>query len=257
MFCGGRPLSGEHGLSAWFRTLGGIDGQGRVVVARDDEIRNEKEAPLFSQKFRVACVPCNTGWMHDLEEAVKHDVSQMLRGNPTLLVGRTQRMLATWLVKTCCVLEYADLEPGGNIPRAHYDQLYERRTKPPDGCQVWLARAKVPIVNGEPHISGWGCGRIKISDPDLPGGPQEWWFGTLRVGSLILQALGTPGGNPRLDRPHLRDRITQIWPVQRQMVNFPPGAQVTFEEMLPAAMGPKLALRYPDSGRVVAGGSGT
>ncbi len=118
VFCGGRPLSGEHGLSAWFRTFAHLDGEGRVVVARDDQVVHEKKAPLFSQKFRVACVPCNTGWMHDLEEAVKHDVSNIIWGHPTLLVGRTQRLLATWLVKTCCVLEYADLARVSGISRS-------------------------------------------------------------------------------------------------------------------------------------------
>ena len=216
-------------------------------MARDDQVVHEKKAPLFSQKFRVACVPCNTGWMHDLEEAVKHDVSNMVWGHPTLLVGRTQRLLATWLVKTCCVLEYADLEPGGNIRRAHYEQLYELRTKPPDGCQVWLGYARVPTVKGEPHISGWGCSRIQIPATEL-GDAEQWWFGTLRVGPLVLQALGAPAGNPSLDRPHLRSRITQIWPVQRQMVRFPQGPRVTFEEMLPAAMGPKLTLLFPEPG---------
>jgi hypothetical protein len=224
-------------LPGWFRTLAGFDFPARVVVSRDDEVVHEKDAPAFSQKFRVPCEPCNTGWMHDLEEAVKTDVSEMVWGRPRLLTSRTQRFLATWLVKTACVLQYVDIEPGENVPRAHYAQLYERRAYPPDWCQVWLGRTKVPPVKEKPHISEWRCERLNVELSAPRGGKQEWWFGTLRVGVLMLQVRGCITSDKPLVRPYLGSRVVQIWPVTQHVVRFPPSGTVTFQEMLPAELG--------------------
>ncbi len=237
VFCGGRPLSGEHGLPEWLRTLAGFDFPARVVVSRDDQVVHEKDAPAFSQKFRVPCVPCNTGWMHDLEEAVKADVSEMVWGRSRVLTSRTQRFLATWLVKTCCVLQYVDIEPGENIPRAHYEQLYERRTHPPDWCQVWLGRAQMPSAADRPHISEHRCERINIETGTAQERQQEWWFGTLRVGVLMLQVRGCATSDKTLVRPYLGNRVVQIWPVMQHAVRFPSSGTVTFQDMLPAALG--------------------
>ena len=50
--------------------------------------------------------------MHDLEEAVLPSVAEMVRGRPVMLLTAAQRLVATWFVKTCCVCEYIDVEPG-------------------------------------------------------------------------------------------------------------------------------------------------
>jgi hypothetical protein len=241
IFCGSRPLSGEHGLSSWFRTLARLDYPGRIESIRDGVV-HEKQAPTFSQKFRVVCEPCNTNWMHDLEEGVKTELSEMVWGRKTLLLSRTHRLLATWLVKTCCVLEYSSLIPGENIPRAHYQQLYERKVRPPDWCQVWLAGANVPASQEEAQLAEWCCERIAIPANDITGDAQHWWFGTLRVGAVLLQVHGSRAGQPKLDRSHLANRIVQLWPITRHVISFPAGPAVTVQEMRPAAMGIHLRL---------------
>ena len=41
-------------------------------------LTQERYKPSFSEKLRVACLTCNTGWMHDLEEAVLPSVAEMV-----------------------------------------------------------------------------------------------------------------------------------------------------------------------------------
>ena len=243
IFCGCRPLSGEHGLSNWFRTLAHLDFPGRIESVRDGVI-HEKQAPTFSQKFRVVCEPCNTRWMHDLEERVKTPLSEMVWGRTRILPSATHRLLATWLVKTCCVMEYSHPVHGENIPQDHYQQLYELKVRPPDWCQVWLATAKItPANQDEACIAEWKCERIPIPSNQITGPDQHWWFGTLRVGAVLLQVFGSQlDSQPKLDRPHLKGRISQLWPITRHLVTFPAGPPVTVEEILPSAMGTSLHL---------------
>jgi hypothetical protein len=242
IFCGGRPLTGEHALPRWLRTLAGLDyPDGRIELKRDDQVTHERIAPAFSHKLRVACEACNTGWMHDLEEAVKTDLAAMVHGKPTILTSQTARYIATWLVKTFCVFEYADLVTGENIPREHYDQIFERKTRPPDWCQAWIASASVPRTDQGPHLVEKCCERINVRANAVTGEEQYWWFGTIRIGAVMLQVVGSRGDRPvHLDRKYLGDRVVQLWPQERLLVRFPPGRPVSFDEMRPSAMGPML-----------------
>jgi len=245
IFCGGRPLTAEHGLPEWLRTFAGLDyPDGRIELKRDDEVTHQKSAPAFSQKFRVVCEDCNTGWMHHLEEAVKTDLAAMVHGKPTTLTSQTARYLTTWLVKIFCVLEYADLVTGENIPREHYDQLFERKVRPPDWCQAWIASAPVPRTHEETHVVEKCCERINVHANAVTGGEQYWWFGTIRIGAAMLQVVGSRGDHPlHLNRKYLGNRVAQLWPKERLLVSFPPGRPVSFDEMRPREMGPMTAER--------------
>jgi hypothetical protein len=220
IFCGGRPLTGEHVLPQWLRTFAGLDyPDGRIELKRDDEVTHEKSAPAFSQKLRVACKSCNTGWMHDLEEEVKTDLAKMVQGGQTLLTSQTARYIATWLVKTFCVFEYADLVTGENIPREHYDQLFERKTSPPDWCQAWIASTSVRPADREIHLVEKCCERINVRANAVTGEEQYWWFGTIRIGAVMLQVVGSRGDHPvHLDRKYLADQVVQLWPKERLVV---------------------------------------
>jgi hypothetical protein len=242
IFCGGRPLTGEHALPHWLSTFAGLDyAEGRIELKRDEEVTHEKCAPAFSQKLRVACEGCNTGWMHRLEEAVKTDLAAIVHGKPTIVTSQTARYIATWLVKTFCVLEYADLVTGKNIPREHYDQIFKRKTRPPDWCQAWIASASVSRTGQESHLVEKCCERIYVQ-ANVTGHEEYWWFGTIRINAVILQVVGSRGARRvHLDRKYLADRVARLWPQDRLLVRFPPGRPVRFDEMRPREMGPIIA----------------
>lgn len=235
IFCNGRPLSKEHVLPQWLRTFAGLDyPDARIERKRDGEVTHEKRAPAFTQAFRVVCRSCKEGWMHDLEEAVKTDLTSMVHGRATVFTSQAARYIATWLVKTFCVFEYADLVTGENIPREHYDQLLDRKARPPDWCQVWMARATVPRTDEETHLVEKNCERLKVGKNDVTGEEQYWWFGTIRIGAVMLQVVGSRGDKPViLDREYLRDKVVQLWPKERLLVRYPPGRPVSFDEMQP------------------------
>jgi hypothetical protein len=230
VFCGGRPLTAEHALGQWFRTSAGLAAPARVTKYRDNAVTHEKYKPSFSEKLRVACRACNTGWMHDLEDAVLPYLSQMVWGRQRILVGAEQRQLAAWFVKTCCVCEYVDLQPGHHIPRSHYEQLQARRTSPPDWCQVWLGTARLPSVDFGVRLTQW-----RYEAVSHPGTRDSGWIGTLRIGPVVLQALGCATRPTHMNRDDLRGGLIQIWPVTQHIIGFPGRPYVNFEQILPSA----------------------
>lgn len=227
----GRPLTAEHALGKWFRSSAGLAAPARVTKYRDDALTHEKYKPSFSEKLRVACLTCNTGWMHDLEEAVLPSVAEMVWGRPVMLLTAIQRLMATWFVKTCCACEYIDVEPGRHIPRAHYEQIHVQRTSPPDWCQVWLGTARLPPAEFGVRLTQWACEAVTL--PGVDGTQDSGWLGTLRVGPIVLQALGCATRPTRMNRLDLRGGMIQIWPPAQHAVSFPRRQHVTFEQILP------------------------
>jgi hypothetical protein len=158
-------------------------------------------------------------------------LSEMVWGRPRMLGTATQRLLATWFVKTCCVCEYVDIEPGRHIPRVHYEQLRARRTSPPDWCQVWLGTARLPPVDFGLRLTQWRCEAVTLPGTDTTR--EMGWIGTLRIGPIVLQAFGCATGATRMSRADLRGGLIRIWPATQHAVSFPRLPQVTVEQILP------------------------
>lgn len=85
------------------------------------------------------CETCNTGWMADLEAAVKPILLPWIRGRPARLAYEQQELIATWAVKTAMMLQYTPVYTGGVvIPASQYAELYRRKTTPPDRLEVFI-----------------------------------------------------------------------------------------------------------------------
>ncbi len=235
IFCGNRPLTAEHVLAKWFTTSAGLGAPSRTRLFRDHELVHSGEQPSFSKKLRVVCKPCNEGWMKSLEDAVLPSLSEMVWGRSALLLTATQRLLATWFVKTCCVAEHLDITPGGHIPRVHYEQLYARQTLPPDWSQIWLGTSQVPKIGFGLQLTKWWCDRSAFKTGRSLGGIELGWTSTMRIGPVVLQASGCPTGELDLPRPEARGGLVQIWPVRRHVVSFPRAPYITMEQIKPPA----------------------
>ena len=94
------------------------------------------------------------------------------------------------------------------------------------------------------------CERINVHANAVTGEEQYWWFGTIRIGAVMLQVVGSRGDRPvHLDRKYLGDRVVQLWPKERLLMRFPPGRLVSFEEMRPGEMGSMTAELVPMRGQ--------
>jgi hypothetical protein len=129
-FCGddSRRLTDEHVFGNWVSKLfesqaraEGFNGKAQIF----DAAGNLKEfaAIPFQQVVKIPCEACNTGWMHDLEEAVIPFLTPMILGKRMRLRPARQKLLATWCVKTALVMDH--LHPRSRIvPDRHYHELY-------------------------------------------------------------------------------------------------------------------------------------
>ncbi len=113
IFCGGRPVSKEHIWSEWtyeyipraasnhstatFRATNPLFGQ------HDTKRHN---GAVNSRKIHAVCETCNNGWMSVLENAAKPHLIRLFCGKPISLSEPEQKVIATWVVMKCMVLEW-------------------------------------------------------------------------------------------------------------------------------------------------------
>src|SRR4051794_35520485 len=101
IFCSNKPNSREHAWPEWalkrlsvgHKIFGNLDG-----LAYHDP--NQRQV-----RVRCVCVPCNTGWMKALEDAVIPPVSAMMFGVAVPLDLQLCATLAHWALKTSMVWE--------------------------------------------------------------------------------------------------------------------------------------------------------
>jgi hypothetical protein len=107
-FCSNKPDSKEHAWPEWIinrlytgtqRIIGSIEG-------------NKAQVDATQKALKVPCVcePCNSGWMHQLEDTVIPLMTPMLDGADTKLNIPHQWIMARWAIKTAMIFEYATHE---------------------------------------------------------------------------------------------------------------------------------------------------
>ena len=107
IFCGGGPTTEEHAIPDWASRLLHHHGPFlETVSGRPDRI-----TPKIKLTTNSVCDPCNTGWMHDLEDAVSPLLKPMIERPPASgwvqLNQQRQRAVALWALKTSFTLDQA------------------------------------------------------------------------------------------------------------------------------------------------------
>lgn len=169
---------------------------------------------------RRVCSTCNNGWMSDLETIAKPLLLPWIDGQRTRLVYDEQHAIATWAVKTTMMLQYTPMSKAGIvIPGNHHDELFKRKTTPPDSAEVLIG-----LEPTQPPGALFGLRRVDVAHEHWGAGltpTRERYLGyeaTLIAKGLVLKVLGHAGPvqirmteevviNPELG-------LTQIWPVQ-------------------------------------------
>jgi len=104
----------------------------------------EKSSPIGTMKVRIACRPCNSGWMSRIENAAKPVILSLMTGkDDVLLEPAAQDHLSAWAMLMSSVVEFTNQNPPGpSISMS--DRSYLRQNgKPPDaGWLIGLGRFK-------------------------------------------------------------------------------------------------------------------
>ncbi len=108
IFCGGLSRqTKEHAIPQWCANLKPAN----VRVRMEGEHLNIRKWDILTDKVEIKvggiCVECNSGWMSRLESEVKPLLLPLLEGKEVQLSVMTQRVIATWAIKTVMVLEFS------------------------------------------------------------------------------------------------------------------------------------------------------
>lgn len=149
LFCGQQGSSREHIIAKWIgRSLKPDPIPGTVIRFRHAFANpeagialREKSAAGPAYYTRAFCRECNTGWMADLEGAVKPLLAPMLSGQRRLVSREASRLLAFWVTKTILAFQSVESDVTKFARPDDFTRLFEERAAPRNS-QIWLAAVR-------------------------------------------------------------------------------------------------------------------
>ena len=194
VFCGTMQyqLTREHVIPQWARRS--FDIKGPVTVDAREEGLDQRRRVGSMQHLNITlddaiCEDCNSIWLSRLERAVKPVLAPMaVSARQTTLSLMSQKLMATWAVKTALLLELA------------FRQMYPV-SRPVEGYRAsqpefaWLRARSEPPPRSLVWLGCWDCQqaipvRYAPSSAPLPapdGSPVKGHFATFTVGFIAFQ----------------------------------------------------------------------
>ena len=233
MFCGGGPVTEEHVIADWVRQLLGEQPRSNhTLYAPGKSIRQFSRLP-HTLTAKVVCRRCNNGWMSDLEAGVQPHLSRAIQGESDwLLDAKAHETIAAWAAKTAMILEWVGDTRPPLIPAAHFRELFENKTRPPEGTSVWIgayggtsfeslcARNAISVVaNTREHES------IDENDP-------HFYLSTVSIRHLVVHLCGRlPAARTRSDTGVSGPTFRRIHPSTGSFA-WPPGPPLADEGLV-------------------------
>ena len=194
IFCGTvhDHLTREHVIPQWARRA--FDIKGPVTLDAREEGLNQRRRVAAMQALDITlddaiCEDCNSVWLSRQERAVKPVLAPMpVSARQVTLSPASQKLLATWAVKTVLLLELA------------FRQMYPA-SRPAEGYEAsqpefaWLRASSEPPPRSRVWMGCWDCQqtvpvRYAPSSAPLPtpdGSRVEGHFATFTLGYVAFQ----------------------------------------------------------------------
>ncbi len=204
-FCGRHGIRAREHVFAktWLDELQA--GQERIVLDRrsfeDDTLEDTRKHRYDSLTCGDVCGSCNSGWMSDLEGAIKPWIVGIKeKADLSSLQGPPRRLtFSRWALKTACVIDRIEgmFEIPAHIPR----QLTELREAVPQyvhvlaGWQPYEGRALFSLS----QRNKWIKYPREASEPGPAPLPSEGWFKVaFSIGCLLVLVAGVPSADYQL-----------------------------------------------------------
>lgn len=239
VFCGGGNLTKEHIWSDWVqRVITPTSEHTQFVI--HEEIDNEKnvaivqpftpehrQGALVQRKLRRVCRTCNGDWMSKIVNCAKPFAKSMILDLPSELNIQAQTDVAAWIAIASIMAEMTDVKTAG-IPSS--DREIVARTKaPPETWTICLGRYKgKSYAPSRYRHHGLGFAEQSVPGPTAVGSasPEKLQFTTYSLQALLVHAFSCTNAEIAL---RLRQRLTpsnmiRIWPIQADLISWPPSA---------------------------------
>lgn len=221
LFCDSTELTLEHVWPRWISRLfhpKPVKGQYRIETESTLHAPIRRSAKLLDQTAKVVCEPCNTGWMHELEECAKPILTPLIlaRGGARDLDALAQATILTWALQRAMVFEHT--------VRKAADRFYEQDERvqfanssefePPPGVYVWLAqyRGRRAIHSTIQNLS---------ARPKSGSGAHHVQVISVTIRHFAFQVVA--GRWPERDRLDLKEIDASTW--QRPTIRLWPGRE--------------------------------
>jgi len=206
-----------------------------------------------SGRLTIACEACNTGWMHDLQDAARPILIPLIKGERYSLHRKAQATLAAWMTMFTMVAEYMTKDPT-KVGASPEDRRYlkENLAVPPN-WKIWIANYEggtilkgywvhtVLPISGEEDTP-----QRHDSGVDLPNTQTTTAvFGDLYAHVLssriskIVRKQDMHGGGKKI--------IPRVWPFKRSPIAWPP-------EPLPDKQALGIAMAFAEEAKRIARG---
>jgi hypothetical protein len=150
VFCGGTPISREHIWPDWLqpyipkktKSWAHIASHRLADTSFNDNspsafrvVRKSGPGDVRSQRLKVTCIPCNTGWISQIDESVKPLFLALADGRWGYFSSEHRRILGTWATRFAMVFEFRDPH---TVIATQAERDYFRLTRdPPKGWYVF------------------------------------------------------------------------------------------------------------------------
>src|SRR5260370_6566851 len=230
LFCASEANSKEHLWSDWIlKRLGTQPTRIKMGKARASSV------PHSVIEVRCVCIPCNGGWMSDLESENIPIIGRLMENTAAPLDAAQRTSLALWSVTKAMVLDGVNAKNRGHF-----------FTRPE--CEALRLQRRIPdktVVQIGAYVRSGYSADGTIVWFDFPNAPKaaKASVSTFVIGHLVIQVVAVhhePGHeNAPVQGVMIRDGewdklLLRIWPVGTQPVTWPP--QATFDNSGPRSI---------------------
>lgn len=254
IFCGGGNLSKEHIWPNWLKpyiprnprptsahgmSLGAYGPDGYYSARRTGKL--DRPGDIQSQRLRVVCQSCNSGWMSIIQKAAKPILIPFLDGYWPDIPRQHQSTLATWATMFTMVLEVAN--EGTSAPYQQGRSLFFLTKMPPPNWFIYVGAFQGHFWRGVFSQFGWVSDLEKKIPPASAMDHIDSHTTSFVMGSLFFMVCRSSADRDiRRMRNFQQGRpLRRIWPMRHQIARRPAYVLDDFEaDEINAALQPAL-----------------
>lgn len=217
-----RRPSAEHAAPKWCRDLvPDLEATHHMLIVETAAGTVQESRGIrnpFTTVIKGLCVPCNTGWMHELEETSKDILGYPIQGRKRNLQFFRQVLAATWAMKTGMVWDY--ISPDNRAVSLDQLRMLHQTQRPNPRHQIWIGQ----FLGDAPHSFRRTTGNLIKTAGPLDSQHTHGYLIAFSIGQLafVIYGHGLPVPANVILPQQFNPKLIQTWPPIHEIVNWPP-----------------------------------